>query len=67
MTRSPIKKMIDESGLRCTVCNAPKGECDCWTPCHCGWVYRKGARCRNPIHGGNADGIRKVTHIVADE
>lgn len=34
--------------LRCTICHAKRGECDCWTSCPCGWNYRKGTPCRNP-------------------
>jgi len=36
--------------MRCTVCNAAMGQCDCWTDCRCGWSYRKGGECRNPVH-----------------
>ena len=38
----------DNSGLRCTRCGAPAGECDCWTPCACGWTFAKGTACNNP-------------------
>jgi hypothetical protein len=48
--RKPIERLIDAAGLRCTVCGAPMGRCACWTRCPCGWCYRKGDRCRNPIH-----------------
>lgn len=30
--RSPIEKLIDQADMRCTVCNAKMGECDCWEP-----------------------------------
>jgi hypothetical protein len=46
----PIDKMINECGLTCVICGAPKGECDCWTKCECGWSYRKGLTCANPMH-----------------
>lgn len=58
--RSPIDVMIDNADLRCTVCNAPRGGCDCWTPCDCGWSFRKGTKCRNPTHGGKAQPLEVV-------
>jgi hypothetical protein len=44
----------------CTICNAPYGKCNCWTPCSCGWSFEKGTKCGNPIHkkkppGGSMD------------
>ena len=46
---SPIEKLIDRSGMCCTICNARMGQCDCWIKCqHCHWSYRKGETCRNP-------------------
>lgn len=47
--KSPVERMIDHA-MRCTLCDAKAGACDCWTPCRCGWLYRKGEACRNPIH-----------------
>lgn len=48
---SPIDRMIDAAELRCTVCNAPRGKCDCWSECACGWSFLKSDKCRNPVHG----------------
>lgn len=35
MSRSPISALIDkgiiDKGMRCTRCDAPMGQCDCWT------------------------------------
>ena len=43
--------------MRCTVCgapwgtaDAPWGTCDCWERCSCGWSFRAGETCRNPVH-----------------
>lgn len=41
----------DTSGMKCTVCSARAGACDCWSRCECGWFFRKGGACRNSIHG----------------
>ena len=43
----PLDALVD-SVMRCTVCGAKMGECDCWTRCGCGWSYRKGTSCNNP-------------------
>lgn len=43
----------DRSMLKCTVCSAQAGTCDCWTKCArpgCSWSFRKGTACRNPNH-----------------
>ena len=56
---SPIDSLI-KSNIRCTLCNAPYGKCDCWTPCQCGWVYEKGTSCNNPIHGESKNKTLKV-------
>lgn len=40
----------DKSMLRCTVCDAQAGTCDCWTKCRtpgCTWSYRTGTSCPN--------------------
>lgn len=50
--RSPIDLLIDGAGLRCTICDAKMGQCDCWRECACGWSYQKGTACRNPAHRG---------------
>lgn len=46
----------DTSMLKCTVCNAQAGTCDCWTKCRqpgCTWSFLKGTSCRNPAHKGH--------------
>src|SRR3546814_517974 len=45
----------DTSMLKCAVCGAQAGTCDCWEKCPCGWSFRKGAKCQNPAHGAAAD------------
>ena len=50
MARSPIDILIDRAAMRCAVCGAPSGTCECWTKCHCGWSYRTGEACRAPVH-----------------
>lgn len=56
---TPIGQMIMATA-RCVVCDARYGECDCWTKCDCGWSFRKGGACRNPIHGGPAQPLEVV-------
>jgi len=46
----------DKSMLKCTVCGAGYGQCDCWVKCSipgCAWSYRKGRKCGNPRHSPN--------------
>ena len=44
----PINRMV-ESTVRCTICGAAYGKCDCWIRCaFCGWSFEKGTKCRNP-------------------
>jgi hypothetical protein len=53
-----IEIMIDPDNLRCTVCGAKYGACDCWTKCGqpgCKWYYRKGTACRNPEHQNDSE------------
>jgi hypothetical protein len=36
--------------MRCAICSAEQGQCDCWTKCptpRCTWSYRKGESCPN--------------------
>jgi hypothetical protein len=40
----------DTSMLKCTLCGAQAGTCDCWTRCPCGWSFEKNTACRNPKH-----------------
>lgn len=42
--RAPIETMVD-AVVRCTMCGALPGACDCWTQCHCGSVFLKGEKC----------------------
>jgi len=58
-----IKRLFEKADLRCTVCDAPMGACDCWQKCHCGWSYRKNGSCENPAHGGKA-GLHEATHVA---
>jgi len=44
----PIDALLDRSKMRCTLCNALMGQCDCWTECPCGWSFQKSTACRNP-------------------
>jgi hypothetical protein len=48
--KTPIERMLDQMAMICTICRAPKGMCNCWTECTCGWFYEKGGTCRNPVH-----------------
>lgn len=48
MALSPIDRLIDSADLRCSICGAPRGKCDCWEDCTCGWAARKGEQCGNP-------------------
>jgi len=45
--KAPIDTMIDRADMRCTICDARMGQCDCWVKCQCGWSYEKGTKCRN--------------------
>jgi hypothetical protein len=46
---APISRAV-YAGVKCTICGAGYGKCDCWTPCACGWVFEKGTKCNNPAH-----------------
>jgi hypothetical protein len=49
---SPIDMLIDTASMRCTVCGARAGTCQCWIQCSCGWIYQRGSECRNhAVHG----------------
>lgn len=47
--RTPEHALIDRA-VRCVVCDAPMGGCGCWTRCSCGWSFRTGEACANPMH-----------------
>lgn len=62
MTRSPIDILIDRADLRCTVCNAKAGTCDCWTKCPapwCPWSFLKDTECGNPEHAKAKDFVKR--------
>lgn len=44
---TPIERLID-AGMKCLLCGAAMGRCDCWEKCSCGYSARKGEPCRNP-------------------
>lgn len=48
-TLTPAEALIDRA-VRCVICGAPMGGCSCHTKCRCGWTYRAGESCRNPVH-----------------
>lgn len=54
--------LFKRADMRCTICNARAGACDCWTKCKCGWSHEKDAKCRNPKCGG--DGCLSMTHTA---
>ncbi len=43
----PITTAIN-AVVKCSICNASYGTCDCWSACSCGWSYEKGEECNNP-------------------
>lgn len=47
--KTPVNRAVD-GVVKCTVCGAHLGACDCWQRCECGWNYRKGEMCNNPVH-----------------
>jgi len=53
-TETSLGKLITTS-VRCTVCGAGYGKCDCWKKCSCGWSYRNDGKdtCHNPNCGGD--------------
>ena len=46
--RTPIERLIDATPMRCTLCKAPAGTCQCWEDCSCGWSVPRYTACRNP-------------------
>ena len=46
---NPIDRLIRGS-VKCVICGAAYGACDCWTKCACGMLVEKGTKCRNPVH-----------------
>ena len=63
--RSGLTALID-SHMRCTVCDAPMGGCDCWTRCSCGWSFEKGEACRNPIHAAEQAAEERARAIAGN-
>lgn len=43
-----IDAFFGKAKLKCTICEADEGECDCWEKCSCGWMAEKGMPCENP-------------------
>jgi hypothetical protein len=49
------------STVKCTICGAGYGQCDCWRKCpKCGWSIQKGHECRSPTCGGTDNGHQIV-------
>ena len=40
--------LFNKSSMKCTLCGAGMGNCDCWEQCTCGWTAEKGKPCSNP-------------------
>lgn len=56
-----------EVDLKCTICNAFQSKgCGCWTRCSCGWSFRTGEQCRNPVHNSGEVGKIEITHFKGD-
>lgn len=50
---------IITSSVRCVVCGAKYGECDCWVKCvKCGRSFQRGKKCNSKICGG--DGLPRA-------
>ena len=45
---TPMDMMFLKAKMKCTICDAKAGTCNCWLDCACGWKYRNGESCRNP-------------------
>lgn len=43
-----IDALFSKANMKCTVCGAPAGDCDCWERCSCGWSACKGEPFSNP-------------------
>ena len=56
-----IDALFAKANLKCTVCRAPMGGCDCWSECECGWRFLRGEACHNPDCGG--DGERQIVAV----
>ena len=52
---SPMEILFRNADMRCTVCQAKAGTCDCWSKCKCGWSFQKGTECGNPVHASPLD------------
>ena len=61
----PIDILFDQADLRCVVCNTPRRDgCGCHTKCRCGWTYRKGETCRNPLHAREEETLSRVAEFA---
>ena len=66
MNSSPIGILFDRSTMKCTICGAPSGTCDCWERCHCGFSFPKGEECKNPLHAAEAIAAFVRDAVMAD-
>ncbi len=62
--RSGLAALIDRTA-RCTICHSPMGGCGCWTRCACGWNFRTGETCRNPIHAAEQAAEERARAIAS--
>jgi hypothetical protein len=52
---SPLDKLILDS-VKCTICGAGYGKCDCWVRCtKCGWSFENGTKCRHCAGDGGLE------------
>lgn len=63
MSDTPLDRAIF-GAVKCTICGAAFGKCDCWVQCSCGHQFERGKKCTNPIHtGGGEKKILRATHV----
>ncbi len=51
--KTPMDILFDRAAMKCAICGAKAGTCDCWHKCTipgCHWSVQKGHRCNNPDH-----------------
>lgn len=59
--------LIDAT-VRCTRCNAAKGQCDCWKKCAvCGWRYYKTETCQNQEEAEHMEVERRQFMCVCEK
>jgi hypothetical protein len=52
--KTPMDILFEKADMKCSICGAKAGTCDCWHPCDdpdCHWSVEKGHECNNPKHG----------------